>query len=72
MIKKRREDRRWKDMNSGSLIVQGGKKSLFMAIIDEIYTFDLMEIHAKKIEFRGQNIFFFLHFILLIKTFHRT
>ena len=28
--------------------VQSGKKSSFVAIIDEFCTFDLMEIHVKK------------------------
>ena len=58
--------------------IQGGKKSL--AIIDEFYTFDLIEIHVKnrKIEldfkFQGQK-FSSLHCILLItkvKLFHRS
>ena len=50
------------------LTVQGGKESLSVAVIDESYTFDLMEIHVKNLdlEFQGQNIFFFLHCILFV------
>ena len=29
--------------------VQGGKKSLFVAIINGFYTFDLIEIHVKNL-----------------------
>ena len=32
-----------------NMYVQGGKKSLFVAIIGEFYTFDLMEIRVKNL-----------------------
>ena len=58
--------------------VQGGKKSLSVAIIDEFYTIDLMEIHVKNLP---QNLnlkvttFFFRHctpFITKVKLFQAT
>ena len=55
-----------------SVIVQGGKKSLSVAITDEFYTFDLMEKQCKetcrKIEPQGRyfSFLFFSHYILLV------
>ena len=47
--------------------IQGGKKSLSIAITDEFYTFDLMEIHVENLPQNFEiNIFFLLHSILLI------
>ena len=40
-------------------VVQGGKKSLFVDIVDEFYT-------VAKLNFKVKIILFFLHYILLI------
>ena len=48
--------------------LQGGKKSLSVAITGELYTFDLMEIRVWKepVVLQGQKNFFLLHCLLLI------
>ena len=52
--------------------IQGGKKSLSIAITDEFYTFDLMEIHVENLPQNFEiNIFFLLHSILLITKMQR-
>ena len=35
-------------------------------VIDEFYTFDLMEMHVKNLDFEFQSQILFLHCILLV------
>ena len=47
--------------------VQGGKESLFVAVIDEFYTFDLMDIHVNSLGLEFYNFsFLFLYCILFV------
>ena len=43
----------------GFTMVQGGKKSLSVAILNEFYTFDLMEILYAKLNFKVKFFFLF-------------